>query len=78
MTDFKLSVFMLDYPGTELIEQRADHDVIRMCKKVPGAVNANQTLLCERDSLMQSVTVLMLLCEPNTKDGIDLELDRVQ
>ena len=67
MADFKPSVFILDCPGTELIEQRADHDVIRTCKRVPGVGNANQTLLRERDSLMQSVTVPMLLCEPNTK-----------
>ena len=50
MADFKPSVFMMDHPGTELIERRADHDAIRMCKKVPGVVNTNQTLLCERDS----------------------------
>ena len=50
MADFKPSVFMLDYTGTKLIEQKADHDVIRSCKKVPGVVNTNQTLLCERDS----------------------------
>ena len=35
MADFKSSVFLLDYTGTELIEQRADYDMIRMCKKVP-------------------------------------------
>ena len=28
-------------------------------------MNANQILLCERDSLIQHVTVPMLLCEPN-------------
>ena len=65
MADFKSSVFLLDYTGTELIEQKADHDVIRSCKKVPGVVDANQILLCERESLIQNVTVPMLLCEPN-------------
>ena len=39
--------------------------MIRTCKKIPGVANANQILLCERDSLMQYVTVPMLLCEPN-------------
>ena len=64
MADFKPSVFILNYPGTELIEQRADHDVIRTCKRVPRksdpAVREGQPV--------QSVTVPMLLCEPNTKD----------
>ena len=51
-------------------QQRADHDVIRKCKKVPGAVHSNQTLLCERDSQMEFVTVLMSLCELNTTTGL--------
>ena len=68
MADFKPSVFILDCPSTELIEQRADHDVIRTCKRVSGAVHAHQTLPCERDCLMQFITVLVSLCEQNTKD----------
>ena len=65
IADFKSSVFLLDYTGTELIEQKAEKDVIRSCKEVPGVVDANQNLLCERDNLIQNVTVLILLCEPN-------------
>ena len=42
MADFRPLMFMLDYPGTELIERRADHDAIRMCKKIPGVVNTNR------------------------------------
>ena len=36
----------------------------------------NQTLLCERDNLMQTVTVLTSLCEPSTRQSLDMWLKR--
>ena len=57
-------------------QQRTDHDVIRKCKKVPGEVHANQTLLCERDSQTESVTVSMPPCELNTTTGLISDLAR--
>ena len=36
----------------------------------------SQTLLCERNNLMQSVTVLTLLCEPSTRQSLDMWLER--
>ena len=36
----------------------------------------NQTLLCERNNLMQTVTVLMSLCAPSTSQSPSMWLDR--
>ena len=36
----------------------------------------NQTLLCERDNLMQTVTVLTSLCEPSTRQSLGMWLER--
>ena len=49
--------------------------MIKMCKKVSSAVQ-NQTLLCERDRLMQTVTELTSLCEPSTKHSHGVWLEK--
>ena len=47
----------------------ADHEVFTT-RKVLEAVQANQTLMCERASPTQSVTEVVPLCEP--KEGPQL------
>ena len=51
--------------------------MLTMCKKVLSAVHANQTLLCERDSLTQSVTELMLWREQGKGQSLDMWLEGV-
>ena len=45
-------------------QQKADHDVTVMFKKVLSAAETNPTLLCERDSLTRAITDLVPLCKP--------------
>jgi len=56
-------------------QQKADHDVTMMCKKVLSAAETNRTLLCERESLTRATNDLVPLCKPAVKQSLGMWLE---
>ena len=56
-------------------QQKGDHDVTQMCKKLLRAAETNRTLLCERDSLTGATTDLVPLCKPAVKQSLGMWLE---